>query len=403
MTAKKDTAQNQGEADTTAAKEAAVSAAETEAEERQPTQRESVMDGIVAARRDMLRADGVEIPADDAQAGDDTAAAEDAAAGSDSAAGGDTAAGSDSADGAGADTAAAEPGVDEGAGADTAAGTTGAERIFTVKINGEEKQVPESELIAGYQISSAARAKLEEAKRILRDAKDVTAKPAAMTDEGADDTQPGTAAAAAGGPNWKGLAEKLQYAPPDEAAKALEEMLGPHLKGGAANQPNLDEIVEHVERRVTEQQQWTEALKTFNGEFPDIVSNPRISTFASLIAKQTLARHIENFKNDGTKIPPFVDIFREAGDQVRSDLGLKTADPGAGDSGRDTSANGAGAGVKVDVSGDRAARKRTIPQPPAAISARSQGPAKKTDAPPDQAARASTAIAEMRKGRGQAA
>ena len=96
------------------------------------------------------------------------------------------------------------------------------EPLYTVKIDGQERQVPLSELTASYQIQSAAANRLDQANEVLRRARDMEQDVQGHPTATAPAVQP-QPRDGLDGIDFAGLAERLQYGDTDAAAAALKE------------------------------------------------------------------------------------------------------------------------------------------------------------------------------------
>ena len=181
-------------------------------------QREAVMEEIAATRREELRDDGLDIPPPDAgeepapEGEPETPVVE----------------------------SADEPGPEPRQ-------TLPGEPLYTVTVDGQERQVPLSELTASYQIQDAAQNCLDQASRITRQAQerpqDVQGQPTATAP--AVEQQPRDEF---DGIDWGGLAEKLQYGEGAEAGNALKDLVvdlrnrgGSHRRRGTVDRSNRNE------------------------------------------------------------------------------------------------------------------------------------------------------------------
>ncbi|MCH8275763.1 MAG: hypothetical protein IH851_13355, partial [Armatimonadetes bacterium] len=135
------------------------------------------------------------------------------------------------------------------------------EPLYTVTVDGQERQVPLSEITASYQIQAAAQNRLDAASQIMRQAQETqqgvqgrTAAPGSAVQEPRSDGLDGI--------DWGGIAEKLQYGEKDDAGDALKGLVAElrnRGRGSAGVAPSTDQI----EARVLERLEWTSALNRF--------------------------------------------------------------------------------------------------------------------------------------------
>ena len=316
--------------------------------------RQAVVEEVANARREELREDGFDIPPEDAG----EAEAED----------GET-----------------PPPKLEGDGREPLPG----EPLYTVKVDGEERQVPLSEITASYQIQAAAQNRLDQASRILRQTQETvqerTAAPGPAVQQQPRDELDGI--------DWGGVAERLQYGEKDDAGNALKDLVVQlrnrgRSSGGAVASP------EQVELRVLEKIEWTTALNRFGEDYQDILQDPHVGGIAGSIARTLYQQATQDAQLSGQPRRPYWDIFREAGEKTREwRNGL------AGDS--ETPPKPNGEQPTVNLSKERGQRKRVAPQPPTPRSGMARSGARRDKAPKSDEQRHSEGIADIQRARGQ--
>lgn len=221
-----------------------------------------------------------------------------------------------------------------------------AEELVTLKIDGKEQQVPRSKVeeygIRALQKELAADRKLEEATRLLNEAKQKFAQPSQDVVQ-----QPPSPDAAA-------LAKAIQYGAEDEAVEAIKQLQG-------RNVATPDEIAYMVDQRV----QFLQAAQWFESEYPDIVKDPYLSQIAASAEAQ---------RRDAGDNRPFRELYKEIGDEIMS-WREKIAGP--------------------QHLEDKRARKAAVqPIPSASV--------RQTPPEPEKAETAADVVAQMRAQRGQA-
>lgn len=145
-----------------------------------------------------------------------------------------------------------------------------------VKVDGEEQEVTQDELVRAYQKNSAADRRLEEASRISREAKELLASAQLQVTRQATEKEPPPAAAEED-EVFDRFVSTL-YEGDKEAAKAAYRELQQKTtgKGRDTATPSRAEIVEEVKQQL----ELDSALAGFRKEFPDIWKDPHLSKIA---------------------------------------------------------------------------------------------------------------------------
>jgi hypothetical protein len=150
-------------------------------------------------------------------------------------------------------------------------------------IDGEEREVPLSEVVdAGkrtLQKQEAADKRLEEATKLLREAKEVRETPPAKPDASKDSAPKPDAEKAA---KVAKLTQAIRYGADDEAANAALEL----LELGATKGPNLDDAMSAMEARLDAKQTSQKIFDQFKTDFPQITGNQRLLNFAGQIVDE---------------------------------------------------------------------------------------------------------------------
>ena len=321
--------------------------------------RQAVIEEVNKARREELREDGLDIPPEDAG----EAEAED----------GETPPPKPEGDGR-------EPLPDE--------------PLYTVTVDGEERQVPLSEITTSYQIQAAAQNRLDQASRIMRQTQETqqgvqgqTAAPGPAVQQQPSDGLDGI--------DWGGVAERLQYGEKDDAGNALKDLVVQlRDRGGSAGAAAANP--EQVELRVLEKIEWTTALNRFGEDYQDILTDPHVGGIAGSIARTLYQQATQDSQMSGRPRRPYWDIFREAGEKTREwRNGL------AGDSGEPTPPKPNGEQPAVNLSKERGQRKRAAPQPPVPRSGVARSGARRDKAPKSDEQRHHEGIQDIQRARGQ--
>ena len=324
-------------------------------------QREAIIEEVAAKRVEEMREDGLDIPPDDAgeaeTEGEETPPLEPED-----------------------DRATREPLPDE--------------PLYTVKVDGQERQVPLSEITASYQIQAAAQNRLNQAAAIQRQTHE--------TQQGAQG-QPAAPAPVAqlpsdqlDGIDWNGVAEKLQYGEGDVAGNALKDLvvqLRDTGRGSGGAAPSADQ----VEMRVLEKLEWTTALKQFGEDYSDILADEHVGRIAGSIGRALYQQAIQDSYTNGTPRRPYYEIFKDAGEKTREWRNGLAAQQ-AGDSG---TPKPNGEQPAVNLSEERGARKRAAPQPPTPRGKAPRASAGREKAPKTEEDIRREGIAEIKRARGQ--
>lgn len=148
-----------------------------------------------------------------------------------------------------------------------------AKKLVTVKVDGEELQVPEDEIfqagIRYYQKDRTADKRLQEASKQLHELQQYRQQI----------TQPSTDAAKVPSEELdaRALARALQLGDEDEAAKAIEKIRGSHQSSGL----NPDQIEERVSQRVQAELAKAEAYKKARDTFGEVFNDPYLMNIAA--------------------------------------------------------------------------------------------------------------------------
>lgn len=151
-----------------------------------------------------------------------------------------------------------------------------------VKIDGEEQEVELSKVLSQFQKNSAADKRLEEASRLLREAKEraESSPPATASQveqqvtEVADDELLGKA---------KTAVSKLFEGEEDTAAQVLVEMIKSVKGGSPAKGPELD--VASITNAVTQQLAIDSAFAKIQTDYPDILADKDLDALATMKAR----------------------------------------------------------------------------------------------------------------------
>lgn len=194
------------------------------------------------------------------------------------------------------------------------------------KIDGVETEITVADMLAQHQMDGAARNRLDEATRLVREAKEELARakaptippvgvaPAPATPDSTAQAQPKvddpTAVA-------KAIVGSLMEGDEDKAVAALTKVLAGQQNTNAA--PDTKELAAQLAPVLKQQLSADSALEKFSTDYQDIVSDPYLAT----LADQFLADEAK----DTTK--SFADQLEAAGKKTRDWLQAKTGKPAA--------------------------------------------------------------------------
>lgn len=364
--AKKDDATQKGVSDDEQDGAADDASSTTEAQSTPMSTRDAGMEMMEARRREQLASEGVELEPDPEADKDrkDGAGAADVDTQIEQQTGKDAAATIEAAERAAADEAAA------------AAAAGGSDRIVVVdgrqmvrtKVDGREELEPLDRVLAQYQKDKAADARLEEATRILAEARTEREK---ATDPNAKAKAEKKVAEAEGDLNAvkAKFFDAVYEGDSENAKKALdqiiEESVTAHLKGRDTATSD-EELVARVTPAVEQSLEAKSALRKFQQDYKQIAFDPYLAAKADTFLKEALA--------DGKT--SYEAALKDAGEKtlgwMRETLGIKSA-----------------VTTSTAIS-ERTARKQAIDNP-ASTSARTP-----TQDDPPQQQNVAASIAEMR-------
>lgn len=160
-----------------------------------------------------------------------------------------------------------------------AAPTVAAVAKIKVKVDGQEREVPVTDLVTSFQKNAAADARLAEANRVLEEARAaaaaVPAKPAPKKELTAEEQ-------AAVDKDIDEYHEAL-YAGDSKKARELLRKVAPHVIPEASPQaatPDVESIAQQIVPRVTAAISTEQAMTNFRRDFKDVVANPYLTSVA---------------------------------------------------------------------------------------------------------------------------
>jgi hypothetical protein len=188
-------------------------------------------------------------------------------------------------------------------------------QMVKVKVNGVEELVPLDKVVAQYQKSSAADKRLEEATRLLEEAREQHAKAATVTEKKAaaeQIVQAQEGVAALKKQFFDSLFEGNQEDAKSAFDKIINESVATALKGREQPAtPDEASIIAKVAPAVEQSLAVKSALTQFRKDFPNLAKDPHLSVRAYDLADQLVAdgkSYDEALKEAGTKT---IDWMRE--------------------------------------------------------------------------------------------
>lgn len=313
---------------------------------------------------------------------------------------------------------------------DTAAATASQqnnEQEITLKVDGREVKKSMSEVIALAQQTVAGDNRLEETKRLLREAqalrgqpKETEHKPDPDGDEEITQQHDRSQGRSAGEhqprreldpEKLKGIVERIQVGDTDEGTQALQDLIEVVRGSGELNPEKIGEMVQQHIVRTQTQAEIDSALASFVKDFPDLAKDEVLADAGRTVLRQELIKdlkavgasdaEIDKIKHDpralaaaqrelrvaGHGVRSYADILGAVGKTMTDRFNIKPAS-------QKTSEQPKPQVREPAPSQDRLDRKRAAPQQPRAAGVRSQ------IASPPQPKTKKDVVADMRKARG---
>lgn len=176
---------------------------------------------------------------------------------------------------------------------------------YKVKVNGQEREIPLSELLRGYGTNEAATQRFQEAARLRQEAEERLRQQVAQAQPAATPAAPAEPEVfdpvvriktAEGATYERPYSDVMAYGTPEEIRQAETQKLAvivERVKSAQAQGPTIDQIqqvVRYSNVRATEEQILRHALT----EHAAIVSDPRLATVAHQTATRLMAEDLVN-------------------------------------------------------------------------------------------------------------
>jgi hypothetical protein len=267
----------------------------------------------------------------------------------------------------------------------------GDDQVVTVLVDGQPMQMRLGDVKRGYQIEQTARQRLEYANQVLEQAKRGAANQSTAP-EGGEQQQTG-----AGGKDvdYVELVRALQYEDPEQGAQAVKDLVE-KLQGSG---PNMDEVVAAAVAASQNKTDWDNAVARFGKEFPDILKHPEIARIAGQEIYGAVQQAMFAAQTQGRAWTGYWPYFEAVGERYKEKFRPIFQSSGDGDSGQDNPKPKDDPSLNIDASARQGRKVQS--QAAARTRTRQSSPVPRTQAPDNEQARASAAIREMQKARGQ--
>lgn len=163
-----------------------------------------------------------------------------------------------------------------------------APKVHVVKIDGEERQVTDDELVRSYQKNAAADRRLEEASNLLREANERAAQLAAQVVTPPPVTTPET-------PDKdfqaevKSVLSKLYEGDEDKAADALASLLM-KTRGGDQPTPTAPSIdIDQLTVQIQQKMDIDKAFESIKSDYPDLIADPDLEMLTAMKINRAVA------------------------------------------------------------------------------------------------------------------
>lgn len=163
-----------------------------------------------------------------------------------------------------------------------------APRVSRIKVDGEEREVTDDELIRSYQKNAAADRRLEEASNLLREANERAAQLAAQVVTPPPVTTPET-------PDKdfqaevKSVLSKLYEGDEDKAADALASLLM-KTRGGDQPTPTAPSIdIDQLTVQIQQKMDIEKAFASIQSDYPDLIADPDLEMLTAMKINRAVA------------------------------------------------------------------------------------------------------------------
>lgn len=156
-------------------------------------------------------------------------------------------------------------------------------KVHVVKIDGEERQVTDDELIRSYQKNSAADRRLEEASNLLREANERAAQVVAPTQVTTPEAPSPDLQA-----KVKTVLSRLYEGDEDNAAEALTNLLMENRGGGQPTPaPNID--IDQLTVQIQQKMDIDKAFESIKSDYPDLIADPDLEMLTAMKINRAIA------------------------------------------------------------------------------------------------------------------
>jgi len=156
-------------------------------------------------------------------------------------------------------------------------------KVYTVKVDGEERTVTDDELVRTYQKNAAADRRLEEATQLLRQAQE-QAQQNQQVQAPAKESEPEFRA------QVKDVLSKLYEGDEETASAALADLLVKNRMGGdqpTQTTPNID--IDQLTARIQQKMDIDNAFSLIQSDYPDLIADPDLEMLTAMKIDRAVA------------------------------------------------------------------------------------------------------------------
>lgn len=237
----------------------------------------------------------------------------------------------------------------------------------TTDENGNEVEVPLSDMANAYQRRDAGERRFAVATKTLEEAQQLKdrltrgdgAGPRPSEDgSGGNASQDQRKAKSLDDIKFGEVAKAMQYDDPEAAGQALRAAVEQIISLSGDPNATRDEL----ETQIMNKLDWQNAVERFKSEYTDVVEDPVLKQVAGNFGNAIWAAAVQKNQQEGAPLPSYWQVWDAAGRATKDWLVKKTGDEGAPNKNpNDTSPDPT---PKVAINPDRTERKRVAAQPP---------------------------------------
>lgn len=238
----------------------------------------------------------------------------------------------------------------------------------TTDENGNEIEVPLSDMAHSYQTREAGERRFAVATKTLEDAQQLRdrlirgegagPRPSAQDGSGGDAPRDQRTAKSLDDIKWGEVAKAMQYEDPENAGQTLRAAVEQIISMNGDPNATRDEL----ETQIMNKLDWQNAVERFKSEYTDVVEDPVLKQVAGNFGNAIWAAAVQRNQEQGTPLPSYWDVWNAAGQATKDWLVKRTGDEnGLNKNPNDPSPDPA---PEVAINPDRTERKRVAAQPP---------------------------------------